>query len=100
MQLLPSSQYTVKSSFSFAKEIPSTTFPHSTFMVSFDVSSLFTNIPLDETVNIVLDSLFSETDVIALVVPLKGLILRNFLNLLSKTITSLVIINCMSRSKA
>ena len=31
-------------------------------MVSFDVASIFTNIPLDETVNIILDNLFSGTD--------------------------------------
>ena len=34
-------------------------------MVSYDVSSLFTNIPLDETINIILDDLFSETDVLS-----------------------------------
>ena len=34
-------------------------------MVSFDVSSLFTNIPLDETINIILDDLFSETEVLS-----------------------------------
>ena len=32
-------------------------------MVSCNVSSLFTNIPLDEMVNIILDSLFSENDI-------------------------------------
>ena len=31
-------------------------------MASFDVSSLFTNIPLDETIAIITDTLFSETD--------------------------------------
>ena len=33
-------------------------------MISFDVSSLFINIPLDDTVNIILDSLFSEINTI------------------------------------
>ena len=64
LQPLTSNQYTVNSSFSFVKEITSTSFPHSTVMISFDVSSLFTNIPLDETVNIILDSLFSEINII------------------------------------
>ena len=62
---LTSNQYTVNSSFSFVKEITNTTFSQGTVMVSFDVSSLFTNIPLDETINIILDNLFSETDVIS-----------------------------------
>ena len=31
-------------------------------MTSFDVTSLFTNVPIEETVNIVMDSLFSNTD--------------------------------------
>ena len=35
-------------------------------MVSFGIVSLFTNIPLDETVNIILDSLFHEADTIGL----------------------------------
>ena len=64
LQPLTSNQYTVNSSFSFVKEITSTSFPHSTVMISFDVSSLFTNISLDETVNIILDSLFSEINTI------------------------------------
>ena len=35
-------------------------------MVSFDVSSLFTNIPLNETIDINLDGLFSEMNVLSL----------------------------------
>ena len=55
-------QYTVHSSFSFVNEITQLTLSHDAVMVSFDVSSLFTNIPLNETVNIILDNLFSGTD--------------------------------------
>ena len=62
LQSLTSNQYTVDSSFSFAKEITDISFPHNTGMVSFDASSLFTNIPLDETANIIQDSLFSENE--------------------------------------
>ena len=40
---------TVKDSFSFAKEI--TKYDSSLFMASLDVESLFTNIPLKETIN-------------------------------------------------
>ena len=65
LQPITSNQYTVNSSFSFVKEITHTTFSHGTVMVSFDVSSLFTNIPLDETISIILDNLFCETDAIS-----------------------------------
>ena len=65
LQPITSNQYTVNSSFSFVKEITNTTFSHGTVMVSFDVSSLFTNIPLDETISIILDNLFCETDAIS-----------------------------------
>ena len=33
-------------------------------MASLDVDSLFTNIPLDETVNIIIEKLFSENETI------------------------------------
>ena len=68
-------------------------------MVSFDVSSFFTNIPLEETVSIILDSLSSETDIFTLNgCSLIGLISRNFLNLLSKIITLFSIISYTNRS--
>ena len=51
-------------------------------MVSFDVASLFINIPLDETVNIILDNLFSGTDEVQVeIVSLVSLSLRSCLNL-------------------
>ena len=48
---ITSNQYTVKDSFSFAKEIANLSFPNVT-MASFDVKSLYTNIPLEETISI------------------------------------------------
>ena len=42
-------EFTIKDSFSFAKDI--TTFDSSLYMASLDVESLFTNIPLNETIN-------------------------------------------------
>ena len=62
LQPLTVNQYTVHSSFSFVKEITSFKSDNKTVMASFDVSSLFTNIPLDETIAIITDTLFSETD--------------------------------------
>ena len=62
LQPLTVNQYTVHSSFSFVKEITSCKSDNKTVMASFDVFSLFTNIPLDETITIITDTLFSETD--------------------------------------
>ena len=45
--------YTVKGSFTFAKEVIN--FDHNLFMVSLDVKSLFTNIPIDETIKNTVD---------------------------------------------
>ena len=62
LQPLTGNQYTVYSSISFVDEITQLILSHDAVMVSFDVASLFTNIPLDETVNIILDNHFSGTD--------------------------------------
>ena len=50
--------YTTKDSFSFAKEVFN--FDHSLFMARLDVESLFTNIPIDETIKNAVDDLFSN----------------------------------------
>ena len=50
--------YTLKNSFEFAKEIVDQ--GPELFMASLDVESLFTNIPLEETVGVCCDSLFSN----------------------------------------
>ena len=53
---LTSNKFTIKNSIDFTKEILNTKFSHSNFyMASFDVKSLFTNIPLIETVQICVD---------------------------------------------
>ena len=56
---LTSSDYTIKDSFSFAEEVPS--FDCAYCMSSFDTEPLFTNIPLEETINICVDKLFQAT---------------------------------------
>ena len=48
LEPLTHNEYTIKDSFSFAKEI---TTDSSFYMTSLDVESLFTNIPLNETIN-------------------------------------------------
>ena len=51
-------EYTVKDSFSFSNEIRNKS--TSLYMASFDIQSLFTNIPLDETIDICLELLFNK----------------------------------------
>ena len=58
MTPLTSNNYTIKDSFSFAEEVSSFDCAH--YMTSFDIKSLFTNIPLEETINICVDQLFKN----------------------------------------
>ena len=55
-------EFTIKESFAFAKEIVDQ--ESSLFMASLDVDSLFTNIRLDETINICTESIFNESDTV------------------------------------
>ena len=55
---LTSNDSTIKDSFSFAEEVFS--FDCAYYMTSFDMESLFTNIPLEETINICVDKLFEN----------------------------------------
>ena len=53
-------------SFTFVKEIRKFTFsPSSVFLCSFDISSLFTNIPLVETIEICADALYNDESMAA-----------------------------------
>ena len=58
---LTRNEYTIKDSFDFASEISNLNIENFV-MASFDIESLFTNIPLDETINIICDSLFENKD--------------------------------------
>ena len=57
-----SNKYTAKDSFSFAEDIRSQ--QSSQYMASLDIDSLFTNIPLSETIDICCELLFEENDVV------------------------------------
>ena len=58
LEPLTHNEFTVKDSFSFAKEI--TKYDSSLFMASLDVESLFINIPLKETINICVSDLHNK----------------------------------------
>ena len=55
---ITANMYTVEKSFEFAKKIADQ--DPGLFMASLDVDSFFTNIPLEETISVCFDSLFSN----------------------------------------
>ena len=57
---LSTNEYTINDVFKFAGEIRDMEFVESDILVSYDVSSLFTNVPLDETIQILVDKAFSN----------------------------------------
>ena len=65
LQPLTLRSYTVKDSFSFVKEITSLHIDSDCVMASFDVNSLFTNVPLSECVDLCCDLLFKDTDLVS-----------------------------------
>ena len=61
LALITANNFSVKNSFCFAEEIVN---QNSNFiMASLDVDFLFTNLPLEKTINICCDALFKETDI-------------------------------------
>lgn len=55
-----SNEYTLKNSYEFFDSLKNFTLPRNFYMTSFDITSLFTNIPLDETIQISLDHLYQN----------------------------------------
>ena len=60
MTPLTQNEYAVTDSFHFAEEICKQ--DTNLYMASLDVDSLFTNIPLDETIDISIDSLYKDDE--------------------------------------
>ena len=60
MTSLTQNEYTVTDSFNFAEEICKQ--DSNLYMGSLDVDSLFTNIPMDETIDICIDSLYKDNE--------------------------------------
>ena len=59
---LTTNDYTLKDMFEFSRDIFNQN--PNLFMASLDIDSLFTNIPLDETINIIVERLFSENETV------------------------------------
>ena len=56
------SSHCISDSFTFAKTMQNLDINPNVFMCSFDVSSLFTNVPLDETIKICLEALYDQSN--------------------------------------
>ena len=53
-------EHTITDVFEFADEIRSSTMNEEDILVSYDVTALFTNVPLSETINILVDQAFTS----------------------------------------
>ena len=53
------STHCISDSFTFADKVKTFGFPSSVFLCSYDVCSLFTNVPLAETIEICADALYN-----------------------------------------
>ena len=60
---LSKSEYTIKSTKYFVEKIKKEHIPNDHLLVSFDVKSLFTNVPLDETIKIILNRIYEENEI-------------------------------------
>ena len=78
-------EYTLKDSFEFAKDIINQNL--GCFMASLDVDSLFTNVPLDETIKICIDELFKSEMTVC------GLNKKEMLEMLSLTLKESIILS-------
>ena len=54
--------HSLKNSYHLIDELNRITLPEGCFVCSFDVTSLFTNIPLDETINIAVNEMYKDDD--------------------------------------
>ena len=75
---------TIKDSFAFAEELQS--FNSKNVMASFDLESLFTNIPLQETIDLCVESLFQDR------AHVDNLLKDSFHELLTSTISEVLIL--------
>ena len=76
---LTTNSYTVENSYSFAKCIVNFKNANSLHMTSFDVENLFTNVPVNETISIIIDKLFIDAS--STVLGMDKTIFKKFLEL-------------------
>ncbi|XP_069992257.1 uncharacterized protein [Penaeus vannamei] len=70
LKKLTINEYTIQNTFTFIGELMTISNANDYVLASFDVSNLFTNVPLDETLSIIMDSLFDNIEGVAMGSPL------------------------------
>ena len=60
---LSESKYTIKDTKYFIEKIKKEHIPNDHLLVSFDVKSLFTNVPLDQTIEIILNIVYKKNEI-------------------------------------
>ena len=60
---LNESEYTIKNTKHFVEKIKKEHIPNSHLLVSFDVKLLFTNVPLDKTIEIILNRIYNKNEI-------------------------------------
>ena len=61
---LSQSEYTFKNTKEFVQDLKKLYVPNDNYkLVSFDVSSLFTNVPLDYTIDVILGRIYTEREI-------------------------------------
>ena len=63
MSPLSESKYTIKDTKYFIEKIKKEHIPNDHLLVSFDVKSLFTNVPLDQTIEIILNRVYKKNEI-------------------------------------
>ena len=64
MSPLSESKYTIKDTKYFIEKIKKEHIPNDHLLVSFDVKSLFTNVPLDQTIEIILNRVYKKNEIL------------------------------------
>ena len=94
-------EYTITDAFAFADEIRTHSMNEEDILVSYDVTALFTNVPLDETINILVNKAFTDdwlTRPMALI--FKRIILLNYSKLPQPISSSSSMVNFMNKQMA
>ena len=74
-------EYTLKNSYDFVNSVQSIPNANSLYMCSLDVESLYTNVPLDDSINILLDNMFPDPSI-----NYKGFSRKDFKGLLQRSL--------------
>ena len=84
MSRLSESEYTIKNTKHFDEKIKKGHIPNDHLLVSFDVKSLFTNVPLDETIEVILSRIYEKKKQIS--TDIRKSDMKKLLNLCTKSV--------------